>query len=148
MMDEATFSRQHVMPRLLQWGDATRVENTATSGMPDISYAIAGIQGFVEMKVIRQGKLSFEKFQLPWLRKRLRHARGNLWLFATDGDALYVYSAEQLLAAKRYPHGDMVQLFIEELAPPLFFSPTQPWQWGSVLTLLTRHTLICTPVKF
>ena len=148
MLTETEFSRNDIMPHLLQWGDATRIETTTISGMPDISYAIAGLQGFVELKIVRQGKLTFEKFQLPWFRKRLRHAKGNLWLFATDGAALYVYSAEQLLKAPRYPKGDMVQLFIEELEPPLVFSPAKPWNWGEALTLLTRHALICTPAKF
>lgn len=147
-MTEADFSRNDVMPHLLQWGDASRIENTTESGTPDISYAIAGIQGWIELKLIRQGKLTFEKFQLSWLKKRLRHSRGNLWLFATDEEALYIYSAEQLLAAPRYPYKDMIQVLIEDLTPPLVHSPTKPWRWGDVLVLLTRHIMICTPAKF
>lgn len=146
-MNEQEFSQRHVLPHLRQWGDASRIENSAESGTPDVTYAIDGQQGWIETKIIRNGVLTFERFQLPWLKRRLRVAHGNLWIFATDSDGLYVYSAEQIIKAPHYPtKRKTIEVLVEELEP-LVFGAAQPWPWGAVLLMLTRHALRFTPTK-
>lgn len=142
MDKESDFYARFVRPKLKDWGDHCRVENSAESGTPDISYAICGVQGWIETKLVREDALHFSVFQLPWMQKRLRHAKGNLWLFATDFQALYIYSAEQLLKAKKERVGKWIKMMIYDIEPPLVYSPHPPWEWGRVLLLLTRDKRI------
>jgi hypothetical protein len=101
-MDEGTFYRNLVKPRFEDWGDHCRIENAVGSGMPDINYAFWPRQGWCETKVVHGGKLFFEKFQLPWFRKRLRHTGGkDLWVLAYDKDATKLYAAADLIEAPR-----------------------------------------------
>ena len=144
MMLESEFYHSHVKPHLEQWGDHNRVENSAESGTPDISYAIAGVQGWLELKVIRDGLLSFEKFQLAWLKKRWRHAKGNLWVFATDGEALYVYSVDRIIATPRHVYRRWLKMPIA-LIEPNVHGPTKPWPWGKVLSTLTPRLTLASP---
>ena len=128
------------MPHLLAWGDASRVENAVESGMPDISYAIEGVQGWIETKLVRRGLLHFEKFQLAWLRKRLRHAHDNLWIFAVDdkGEAFYVYSALQVIMANRVLKRDWLVINVSNIGAPLVYGSNAPWPWEKVHMLLAR----------
>ena len=141
-MNEAEFYRTYVAPKLSAWGDHSRIENSLEGGTPDISYAITGVQGWIETKIIHSGKMSFEKFQLPWLRKRLRHAEGNLFIFATDQTALYVYGAGQVLKAKATTYRKWTQVAIADIEKPVVYGPQQPWPWGEVLLLLTKDKII------
>lgn len=139
-MLEADFYRNHVRKAFEQWGDHSRVENTAESGTPDITYAVGGIQGWVETKIIRSGCLKFEKFQLAWLRKRARHAHGkNLWVFATDGCSLYVFTADQILKGPRTIDRDWVSVNVAALGKPRVFGEKMPWPWGQVLVALSEQ---------
>lgn len=139
-MLEAEFYRNHVKKAFDRWGDHSRVENTAESGTPDISYAVGGLQGWVETKIVRAGCLKFEKFQLAWLKKRSRHAHGkNLWVFATDGKSLFVYTAEQILKGKRTMNKDWVSVDIDSLGKPRVFGETLPWPWGQVLVAISEQ---------
>jgi hypothetical protein len=146
-MLEADFYHNDVEPHLRQWGDYNRVESTTESGCPDISYAIGGIQGWIELKILHNDLLYFEKFQLAWLKKRLRHAHTNLWVFAADEAKLLVYSAEQVLKAPRTRVTKWLVVDTEKIDVPMVCG-LRPWPWGKVLTLLTQHQLMFTPTKF
>jgi len=48
-MPESNLSKV-LMKRLKSVGHATRIENLASSGMPDVSYCVDGCEGFIENK--------------------------------------------------------------------------------------------------
>ena len=77
MINEVTFYRSKVKGYLSEWGDHDRIENAIGSGIPDISYCIAGRQGWLELKIVHaNGKIYFQQFQPAWLKRRARHSRG------------------------------------------------------------------------
>jgi hypothetical protein len=126
-VDEATFYRNMVKPRFDEWGTHDRIENAVGSGMPDISYAI-GRQGWLETKVVHSGKLFFEKFQLPWFRKRLRHTDGrDLWVLAFDKETVKLYAAAELLKAPREKVRKWTVIKTENVVPWLVIE--HPWDW-------------------
>jgi hypothetical protein len=137
MITEADFYRLHVRPHLDQWGDHCRVENTAESGTPDISYAINGIQGWIETKVVRHGKMHFERFQPAWMKKRLRHSLGNVWVFAADeaAEQLFIYRADDIVKAPKSKYKDWLVVETKDVQPYVY-SATRPWPWGRVLLAL------------
>lgn len=80
-MREDELYKRYVQPRLSDWGDCCRVENTVDSGMPDVNYAIEDTHGWLELKVTHGGLYHFERFQLPWLKRRARHSK-DVWVLA------------------------------------------------------------------
>jgi hypothetical protein len=127
-MDESTFYRNMVKPRFDDWGTHDRIENAVGSGLPDISYAIAPRQGWLETKVVHSGKLFFEKFQLPWFRKRLRHMGGkDLWVLAHAGYQVNLYAAADLLEAPREKVRKWTVIKTTDLEPWLVIKA--PWDW-------------------
>lgn len=126
-MDESTFYQNMVKPRFDKWGTHDRVENAVGSGMPDISYAI-GRQGWLETKVVHSGKIFFEKFQLPWFKKRLRHMDGkDLWVLAHDKDGVKLYAAADLTRAPREKYRKWTVVKTADVCPLLVIKP--PWDW-------------------
>lgn len=78
-MNEADFYSRYVQPCISSHGDCCRVENTVDGGMPDVNFAIRNTHGWLELKVVHSGLLHFEKFQLPWLKRRFRHSK-DVWV--------------------------------------------------------------------
>lgn len=127
-MDEATFYRNMVKPRFDEWGDHSRVENAVGSGMPDINYAIFPRQGWCETKVIHSGKIFFEKFQLPWFKKRLRHTGGkDLWVLALDKDGVKLYAAADLVEAPREKIRKWSVVKTADVVPLVHVKKTEDW---------------------
>jgi len=65
---------------------ATRHEDALTAGIPDVSYGICGVQGWIELKVVERAPLSgvirvrhFTKEQRAWLKARGSHGN-RTWL--------------------------------------------------------------------
>lgn len=129
-MDEATFYRNMVKPRFDEWGDHCRIENAVGSGMPDINYAFAPRrQGWCETKVIHSGKIFFEKFQLPWMKKRLRHTEGkDLWVLALDKDGVKLYAAADLIEAPREKIRKWTVVRTANVAPLVWVKRPEDWQ--------------------
>jgi hypothetical protein len=133
-MNETEFFRVHVRPRLERYGTYDRVENAVGTGMFDVNYAIEGTQGWLELKMVHSGgKIFFEKFQLPWLKRRARHTgNSGLWVLATDGKgAIWLYGPKTLLAAPRTPYKDWVILQQVDLSPTIY-SGIKPWPWDAI----------------
>jgi len=127
-MDEATFYRNMVKPRFEEWGDHCRIENAVGSGMPDINYAFWPRQGWCETKVVHSGKLFFEKFQLPWMKKRLRHTEGkDLWVLALDKDGVKLYAAADIVAAPREKIRKWNVVKTADITPVAIVKKPQDW---------------------
>lgn len=128
-MDEATFYRNMVKPRFDEWGDHSRIENAVGSGIPDISYALQGRQGWCETKVIHSGKIFFERFQLPWFKKRLRHTDGkDLWVLALDKDGVKLYAAADLIQAPREKIRKWTVIKTADVIPLAVVKRPEDWQ--------------------
>lgn len=73
-MNEQQFYQSMVRPKLQTWGwFYERMENQLSPGAMDINYMTSnGDDGWIETKIIHDdGRLFFEKFQLPWMMRRL-----------------------------------------------------------------------------
>jgi hypothetical protein len=116
-MNETEFSANYVVPKIRKWGGhAERIENAATTGTPDINYALFPAQGWLETKVLKSGFLYFERFQIPWFSKRLRATGGHyVWVLATDQVSAFLYSATSILAAPREPYKKWVRVRSSDL---------------------------------
>lgn len=69
---------------------AHRVENVAGSGQPDVEACLGGVEAWVELKILRGGKLEFRASQLAWIRDRLS-AGGRVYVLAYEGSAIVLY---------------------------------------------------------
>ena len=103
-MLESDFYTRHVKAKLGRYVSLDRVENAVSGGTPDVSFACHGVQGWVELKIVRKDHLYFSKWQLPWLTRRGPHCdwRG-LWVMAMSEDAkhVFLFSARDVIAARR-----------------------------------------------
>lgn len=73
-MNEQQFYQTMVRPKLQTWGwFYERIENQLSPGAMDINYMTDnGDDGWIETKIIHDdGRIFFEKFQLPWMLRRL-----------------------------------------------------------------------------
>lgn len=125
-MNESSFFNSLLKPRLKSWGDYCRVENSVGNGIPDVNYAIQNIEGWIETKVSKGQFLYFEKFQIPWIKKRIKHSR-TTWVLALCGDEINLYSGDQISNAEREPYRKWVRIKYKELTPVL--SLTKPYKW-------------------
>jgi hypothetical protein len=91
-------------PSLFNWlknniqGDWIRIENVAGTGVPDVNYAIRGVEGWTELKVIRRKtwdplkpvQVCLRKEQFAWLMRRGRHGIVSVTVGFTTGEILIV----------------------------------------------------------
>lgn len=137
-VNEADFSNTYVLPKLraLPNSHLVRVENAAETGTPDINYAIFPTQGWIETKVAKSGFLYFEKFQIPWFRKRIRATGGHhTWVLATEQVSAFLYSATEILAAPREPYKKWVRVRLSDVKAVA--SVPLAGSWGPVTDFLT-----------
>lgn len=92
---------------LSQVGHVSRIETLVTSGIPDVSLAAFGGEAWLELKIERSGKLSFEPTQLVWWPKRAR--AGGLvrivYVDAGEQTVKVVDHSEVIAAPKTYNRG-------------------------------------------
>jgi hypothetical protein len=69
---------------------ASRIENRVGTGISDISMCRGGRERWVELKIVKAGKIRFEPSQVVWIPKRLV-AGGIVRIFARDKDKLLIY---------------------------------------------------------
>lgn len=135
MLETALFSR--LRPKLKEWGEFSRIENSVESGTWDTFYCIDGQQGWIETKVEKGGHLYFEKFQPNWARRFYRAGLDNMFIIAAlekDFNDMGVYHVRELLEANREPYRKWVRVITANLAPQLVL--TKPYDWESLRLLL------------
>lgn len=129
-MNESQFWNSHVGPNMGKLGHFSRVENAVEYGCPDVNYAIKGQQGWLELKVVRKGQVYFRRSQIPWLKARLRHC-GNrgLWVLGAeeDGSKFYLWFAETVVNAPRFPHKQGVYVKVKDLLARATWSGAINW---------------------
>jgi len=84
----------------------TRIESSAGNGVPDVSYGIPGISGWIELKYIvnwpvratTKVKLPLRPEQKYWIKARGELA-GNVWVFIRIEDDFFLLSWEEALDA-------------------------------------------------
>ena len=84
----------------------TRIESSAGNGVPDVSYGIPGINGFIELKYIAKWpvkattkvKLPLRPEQKHWIKARGSIA-GNVWVFVRIEDTFFLLTYTEALEA-------------------------------------------------
>lgn len=129
-----------VKVQLDRWGDSCRIESTTGGGVPDVNYAIDGHHGWIELKVAKAGKLYFERFQIPWMRRRLRHMDA-VWVLALVDDELRLYHAGDIVHAQCHVESNKTKTWtvVEVNGIVATVSGPRPWPWHDVFTILTNR---------
>lgn len=139
MASEAWLYRNRVGPGLGCHGHVLRVENLLESGTPDVNYAIGGVQGWVELKVERDGVIHLEKYQVPWHRRRLRHCGGlGLWFLIMDeeGETLRLVPSRLVVEAPKSFYRKWTVVRVADL--PQHHFQRKPIDWALVAEILTK----------
>jgi hypothetical protein len=127
-----------VKPRLAVWGDHSRIENAVSYGLPDISYAIKGTQGWLELKVPKDGRLYFQPFQLSWMKQRVKHTNNKgVWVLACDNDAMQLYRGVDMSNAPRVPYKRWITVDQDKVKP--WVAGRAPWPWSEIRVALMEH---------
>lgn len=136
MLETSLYSR--VKPHLDKWGSHSRVENTVEPGMWDIHYCFNGMFGWIETKVEHQGKLYFEKFQLPWGQRYQRAGALKLFVLASlagEKSPMALYHSSTVLKATRTPERKWITVRTSDLDPLLVM--TKKYDWDALRLYLT-----------
>lgn len=134
-MLEQDFANDHIVPRLRKVGHCVYVQNSAESGTPDLNYAVFPRQGWIEVKVAKSGWLYFEKFQIPWIRKRHRAFPFSVWVLARIGQEAALYSAETILSVDTEPYRKWVRCRVESLTSIAQTGLSD--DWSGIMSVLT-----------
>jgi hypothetical protein len=139
-MNETHLS-QKFMPVLKGLCDACRVENVAENGTPDINYAGERTQGWIETKVFHGAYLHFERFQIPWFRRRCRATGGRyVWLLATDFASIALYRAVDLLECPTSVRGKWTCIHRDNLPERLTGTTWERPDWRKIMYEITNES--------
>lgn len=134
-MRESDFWSQHCRAPLNKGMVSDRIENVAGSGMPDVSYSINDVTGWLELKVEKAGLLYFQRSQLPWMIRRLRHcSRVFVLAYGTTGIVRLIHAPE-VLRAEQAMVKKWVTVRWKDLTPVVELR-AKPWRWENVRKVL------------
>jgi hypothetical protein len=120
--------------------DFVGVETTTTRGLPDVNYCLDGVEGWIEMKLVRGLRVAIRPEQVGWIERRL--ARGGRAFLAArwkragvDRLVVVAGSACRLLRTERITEVPLLGCW--EGGP-------SRWDWAEVAEVLrgTRRTPI------
>lgn len=117
--------RDHLL-ELVPGGHLQRVESWVGAGTPDVNGCLAGVEFWLELKVVsNRCRVPLRPAQVLWLTRRAR-AGGLCWVLARRDDVLRLWwgGHAQRLAAEGW-----------ELPPQLQLE--RPWDWPALLRKLT-----------
>ena len=102
MLSESSFWR-YLKSKLPPDAHFQRHEDMAAAGIPDLSYAWNGVDGWIELKYYPKWKKqdhnhidSWTKVQRLWLYKRTRAGNGNCFLFVKIGKEYLLFKLDEL----------------------------------------------------
>lgn len=121
-------------PHLETWGACSRVENTLEGGMFDIFYGIEGNSGWIETKLDHNGKILFERFQIPWARKYSSVGVRLFVIILLKNQDIAVCDIDDILNAPRESYQKWIRISIKDLTPREILS--KPFYWGNLRRIL------------
>lgn len=101
-----------------------RVENTAGSGIPDLTICHEGKESWVELKIKRGRKIEFRAAQHAWIAQGLAAGR-RIFVLVRENDDIRIYRI-------RHP-GDTLQLQDWPSAVPADWEGSIPLDWDSMV---------------
>jgi len=97
-----------------------RIENSLGAGFPDVSAAGGGKQFLIETKVAKGEFIYFEKFQIPFYKKRLRYTNGKgIFVMALcEANELMIWEASCFVDTKLEPYKKWNRVKVSDVDPP------------------------------
>lgn len=107
-MNEARFWR-YLKAKIPPAAHFQRHEDISASGIPDLSYAWNGVDGWIELKYYPKWKKqdfkhidTWTKVQRHWLEKRTRAGNGRCFLFVKIGNEYLLFKMDKLFTDDFY----------------------------------------------
>jgi hypothetical protein len=111
----------------------SRVENTAGTGISDVTACHQGIEVWLELKIVHSKRLYFKNSQRIWIAKRTA-VGGNVKVVARKDSELFVWDARPVvLDCPHTPSTDNKAFSIKEddMPAPLYHC-RQPFNWREI----------------
>ncbi len=113
----------------------SRIENSAGTGISDVSACHKGVEVWIELKIFHGNQLSFRNSQRTWIARRAA-VGGIVWVVARKDDEIHIYDAELTINCKHTPRGDKAFTINKSDLPVPSFSCKKPFKWEAIkLTL-------------
>ncbi len=111
----------------------SRIENTAGTGISDVSACNKGREVWLELKVFHGNNIHFRSSQRIWITRRVA-VGGKVLVLARKDDELLLYEARHVLAAPFTSHGEDRKSFHVKYAdmPYPNYSCKKPFRWEEV----------------
>ena len=131
IMKESSFARD-LRDRLKGKVHWTRIENLASPGIPDVNF-FNGRDIWVELKIIKNKKVSFRPSQVSWARERNNYG-GEVYVFARDSHELCIAKVTDLTEDLVYSDGGnrLAHIHITNLRK-LGVCFVKPFNWNSII---------------
>ena len=86
-----------IKPWFDKHGVPARVENSAGSGMPDMIYCTKQVIMYIELKIIKSGKIHLRPYQYAYATRVLPHIDTHLyWFMCYQDDHIRMYTFDVL----------------------------------------------------
>ena len=118
----------------------SRIENTAGTGISDVSACRNGVEVWIELKVFHGRRMYFRNSQRSWISKR-SSVGGRIFILARKDDELRLYRAMDVMVAEYEPSSDGKSFSVSELnlGEPLYRC-CKPFRWGEVRAKIFGET--------
>jgi hypothetical protein len=118
----------------------SRIENTAGTGISDITACNGGVEVWIELKVFHGNRLHFRNSQKIWILKRTE-VGGRVLVIARKDATIFLYDAKEVMRCKHEATSDWKSFTIkmEELPIPLF-TGNKPFKWKDIRCTVFGHT--------
>jgi hypothetical protein len=118
--------------------DWMRLENLVGTGMPDINGCLNGVEIWVETKLCKGNRITFEKFQPGWIMKRVRHG-GRVFIFARHKDTYLLWHGfpEEWQRDNTQLSDGGLSVDYRDATPVLVMD--KPWDWKLLLDVLFKR---------
>jgi hypothetical protein len=102
----------------LSHGYPVRIENSISSGIPDIIYGQDGVLMFIELKILHGGKISMPKYQYAFGNVISKHIVPHAhWVAVGVSDQIHMYMFNQVINQPNLVVGDKVVVPLLSITP-------------------------------
>ena len=108
----------------------SRIENTAGTGISDVSACSHGVEVWLELKVFHGNDLHFRNSQRAWIKRRLE-VGGRVFVIARKEGAMFMYAAGDVLTAPFIQHPPERKSFHvkSQDLPRALYACDKPFKW-------------------